>query len=478
MSHSLVNGGNNHCHTTDAGKNEESNAGNPYSNWKYFYLAATFFVVLGAILLHIRNLDKNEEWAGKKLKPKISVKEAKPIVLLKHEGYQQPDRIFKHVRHVFEVYGYEVTYNTSVEWDILWTLNSPFETDLALTNLKPHQRVNKVPGNDYVVLKNEFVSSGGKNIPPAFRLPQDSDEFLKYAEENPSSQFLEKSHIERNSKHIFLKPVKDINLNADDKFVQLFVPNPLLIDGKKFEFGVYVVVTSIHPLRLYRMQEDVLVRRITHSTYQRGQSADPEQIWRQVDESIVSVYLAQEKSIISKLYKFENTRNFFELLRFDFLIDEDFKVHAIEADPSPSLFGRFKQDEIKFEQILNSLFSLVGLSSHLHPPLETSKKARRMMAHERNIMVFPEVCLNCTDCSKFECKLCATCLSGDVSLDLQMAYREHLSRFRARRVFPPIMTQEEAKRGIPAEFNCLLSGKNILIYQWFRGKCLLDKSWC
>ncbi|XP_065345880.1 probable tubulin polyglutamylase ttll-15 [Cloeon dipterum] len=386
-------------------------------------------------------------------------------------------------------------------------------------NLKPHQRVNKVPGNDYVVLKDKFVSSGGKNIPPAFRLPKDSDKFLKYAEENPSSQFLEKSHVERNSKHIYLKPVKDINLNAYDKFVQLFVSNPLLIDGKKFEFGVYVVVTSIHPLRLYRMQEDVLVRFTTQPYYPFDMSkrskyitqnihpcsssesmnkyikhsnsiqesfeailqtlgGNPEQLWRQVDESIVSVYLAQEKSIISKLYKFENTRNFFELLRFDFLIDEDFKVHAIEADPSPSLFGRFKQDEIKFEQILNSLFSLVGLSSYLHPPLKTSKKARRMMAHERNIMVFPEVCLNCTDCSTFECKLCETCLSGEMSLDLQMAYREYLSRFRARRVFPPIMTQEEAKRGIPAELNCLLSEKNKLIYQWFRGKCLLDESWC
>ena len=37
----------------------------------------------------------------------------------------------------------------------------------------------------------------------------------------------------------------------EKKFIQQLVADPLLIDGHKFEIGVYVVITSIDPMRLY-----------------------------------------------------------------------------------------------------------------------------------------------------------------------------------------------------------------------------------
>ena len=37
----------------------------------------------------------------------------------------------------------------------------------------------------------------------------------------------------------------------EKKFIQELVADPLLIDGHKFEIGVYVVITSIDPMRLY-----------------------------------------------------------------------------------------------------------------------------------------------------------------------------------------------------------------------------------
>ena len=45
----------------------------------------------------------------------------------------------------------------------------------------------------------------------------------------------------------------------DPIIVQSYIPNPLLIHGYKFDFRLYVLVTSINPLRVY-LYKDGMVR--------------------------------------------------------------------------------------------------------------------------------------------------------------------------------------------------------------------------
>ena len=45
--------------------------------------------------------------------------------------------------------------------------------------------------------------------------------------------------------------------------IQEYISNPLLIDNLKFDVRVYVLMTSIEPLKLY-VYEDGLVRDIVH----------------------------------------------------------------------------------------------------------------------------------------------------------------------------------------------------------------------
>ncbi|CAB3364005.1 Hypothetical predicted protein [Cloeon dipterum] len=432
-----------------------------------------------------------------------------------------PRMDLKHLKHVYTVFnrmGYHITEDNTSNWDVLWAHDYPFQAlQSSLRNLKPNQRVNKLPGTGYVTTKVSLATSGGLGIPPAFRLPDDKEKLLEYAHKNPKALFVEKNNDHRS---VFFKPIAKINLDSKDNFVQEFIANPLLISGHKFDIGVYTVVTSIDPLRIYKFDGDVLFRyceepyepfnasnvpqyvigedylpawkvpalqKYAEMSYGFKESFDahlksigknPDSIWDQVDKAIASVYLSREKDFAALLSRYKNKRNFFEMVRFDFIVDENFKVHLLEANMSPNLSSmHYPPNALLYEQVLYSLLSLVGISSYLHPPFQPNAEVSNMVVANRNIMTTPEVCVNCDDCSKPECQLCAPCLKEDFVADIKKAYKEHMNRFRCRRIFPPRMTQAEAKLGIPQEY-AELSTKNILQYRWFQAKCLMDDIWC
>ena len=43
--------------------------------------------------------------------------------------------------------------------------------------------------------------------------------------------------------------------NREDVIVSTYIDKPLLINGKKFDMRMYVLVTSFHPLRIYLYNE-------------------------------------------------------------------------------------------------------------------------------------------------------------------------------------------------------------------------------
>lgn len=161
--------------------------------------------------------------------------------------------------------------------------------------------------------------------------------------------------------------------------MQSFVSNPMLIDGRAFELGVYVLVTSLNPLRIYRWKSDVLLRfcsepylpfdakkvdkyvvsdnhtslyeiadfqEMTQKFNFSGHDVfnshlakldhDVEGFWTQIDDAIVSVTLGKLNLILRHEDNFVKKHNifaqsFFELLRFDFLVDEEANVHLMEV---------------------------------------------------------------------------------------------------------------------------------------------------
>lgn len=63
---------------------------------------------------------------------------------------------------------------------------------------------------------------------------------------------------------------------------------------------------------------------------------------------------------------FKSKRNFFEMMRFDLMIDDELNVYVLEANMSPSLStNHFKQNTILYEQVAFNVLNLVGIGSTL-----------------------------------------------------------------------------------------------------------------
>jgi hypothetical protein len=115
-----------------------------------------------------------------------------------------------------------------------------------------------------------LATSSITGIPPAFSLPLQKEQFIQHARENPSKMWIQKSNKHRGIK---IKTMQELDLTADQTFIQEYISKPFLVDGRfvyhsfyqhifcrKFDIGIYTVITSITPLRVYVFDGEALLR--------------------------------------------------------------------------------------------------------------------------------------------------------------------------------------------------------------------------
>ncbi|CAH1113677.1 unnamed protein product [Psylliodes chrysocephalus] len=437
----------------------------------------------------------------------------------------------KEVFTVLKRLGYENGTITS-DWDLLWAFNWPFEAfKEELMNLKPYQKVNHFPGTGVINTKVLLATSGLEYIPPAFRLPEDKAKLLEYSKKNPQSSFVLKDNYHRKIK---VAKIDEIDFNQSQNFVQEFIDKPLLIDGYKFDIGLYTIITSVDPLRIYVYNGDIMLRfcpekylpfdsenldkyvigddyfpvwkvpgldyyyntlgfskKETLNAYLQRHEIDTSSIWRQAEDAIAKYVLAKEADIIQALKRYPSKRNFFEMVRFDFIIDEQIKVHMLESNMSPNLSAeKHAANKLLYHQVLYNLFGLVGVADSLNRAslAPRSNSETEMIVAEKNLVTFPNICNSpkCkSSCAFIDCQLCKNCLTDEIREFLQEAAREHNHRGDCKRIYPPPMVQissdmiHQTQKEALQETNIgKLSPHNQLQYRWFQGKCNMDKSWC
>jgi len=446
------------------------------------------------------------------------------IVYAKHpdSGY------LKHVFNVLERDGYaRGDFNTSTDWDVMWAHDYPFKKIRdRMLRLKPGQRVNKFPGSGYITNKVNLATSGLKNVPQAFQLPKEKNMFLEYAKKHPNKMFVQKSN---NHRGIQIEKISNLKLDAEGSFVQEFIDNPLLVDGYKFDIGLYTTLTSIDPLRVYVHESDVLLRfcptkyhpfdasdknkyvvqddylpswqvpsftkymgdttgfsfKDTLNAYVKSLGKDSDEMWEQMYQTIVDVYRSQEEHFIRATSHYPHKEAFFEMVRFDFVIDDQLNVYLMEANMSPNLSSaHFEANALLYEQVVHSLLRLVGVvgrSVSGGAGLVLSKAEKDMQVSDKDVLVSPANCVSteCSDknsCQLEQCELCKKCLSQSDLNNLRRAWLERKNQFVTRRIFPHAVSLEKAKSGSMEQEELVDSNRKMS--KWYREKCLMDKSWC
>ncbi|GMF10731.1 unnamed protein product [Phytophthora lilii] len=195
------------------------------------------------------------------------------------------------------------------------------------------------------------------------------------------------------------------------RIVQKYVADPILLgDGERYKFDLrlYVVVTSLDPLRIYLFQEGIARfctapyslknprNRFAHLTnYAINKSNDefvenvdaqradagskwslsaliralqaqhlidePDKLMRQIRAIICKTIIAAEAHLTPLLHQFAGQSSCYELFGFDLMLDSKLRPWLIEVNVSPSLMGGSPLDRRVKGLLLSDTFHLVGL---------------------------------------------------------------------------------------------------------------------
>ena len=108
---------------------------------------------------------------------------------------------------------------------------------------------------------------------------------------------------------------------------------------------------------------------------------------------------------------------------------------------------------------------------------EDLSEVQQIVSAVKDIVVFPEFCASgCSkpqECDSVSCELCYKCASVKLIRELVKAHVEHTRRGLCQRVVPPPILSPHSPLNTTE-----LNPDNTLITEWFRGKCLLEKSFC
>lgn len=271
--------------------------------------------------------------------------------------------------------------------------------------------------------------------PEGYILPHDRHIFLRQVTTDMNSKRVTKeTNLEQSSIWIF-KPVagscgRGIKVltatqalaipKSKKGLIQRYLQNPYLINGKKFDLRIYVLVSGVDPLRVYVHNEGLT--RISTSNYSlnntrnvfahltnysinkkaknycvdsvsdadappitpmHGENDSEAYKWsltafrqwltqrvgedvvkltfQRIDDIIVKTMIAGESEITPRLYEEANYRsNCYELFGCDILLDEALMPSLLEVNISPSLMGSSPLDKRIKGILLADLFHLIG----------------------------------------------------------------------------------------------------------------------
>ena len=315
----------------------------------------------------------------------------------------------------------------SENWDSCWYTDMPDED--IFEQLDGMKSINHIPGNNGVTIKDflhntlarardRLESTKRKSrmdfFPSVYTLPGEYHDWLKHAHDDPEHRWILKP--KNSSRGRGIEVVRDLaDVPVDNKFmVQDYLDDPHLINDRKYVLRLYVLVSSVEPLRVYLYDEgfaklasdpydlDDLDNPFAHLTnpdinalnedaeapvvfvnfkeyrkWLREQGHDDALLFDKVRDLVTLTSLSVRERMRGRTNQIDApTNGCYELMGYDCFINADLKPYLLECNLSPDLkvcSGPEDGGDVEYQvknQVVLDMVSLLGLNL---PPEETSK---------------------------------------------------------------------------------------------------------
>lgn len=290
---------------------------------------------------------------------------------------------------------------------------------LCFKTLREQQKLNHFPGTFQIGRKDRLwknlhrlmLKYGKENfgfIPTSYILPQEARILRQVWEKNDEDKWIVKPPASARGTGIRVISKWGQIPKKVPLVVQRYIDNPYLINDTKFDLRLYILITSINPLRLY-LYDNGLVRfasvkyssdlttlcdRYMHLTnysinrlssqYTQNEDADAcqghkwtlkslwtymekernvdvKKLWESLEDLVVKTVISGE-SPMSQMCRsnLSNRYNAYELFGIDVLFDEHLKPWILEVNISPSLHSSSPLDLAVKGPLVKDLMNMVG----------------------------------------------------------------------------------------------------------------------
>jgi len=300
-------------------------------------------------------------------------------------------------------------------WDMLLVCEKSHPVDYS--QLPPETKISKFPTTSALSRKDKMwvnyrrmQKKHGKKffafLPETYNLPADLKLLQWKMKKNPSIWIAKPPGASCGNGIVLVKNYKDIPERKNALSVQKYITNPMLINGLKFDLRLYVVMTSVDPIKLY-IYEDGLVRFATrpyspsdenlndkfiHLTnysvnkdnedfeyneapgefvghkwslktfwkYMESQGHDWPRIWTRIKNVMVKTIMCGHADILQVFNKEANSDySCYKLFGVDIFLDDKLKPWLLELNNFPSLENP-TLDRFVNEPMIAEMFNIVG----------------------------------------------------------------------------------------------------------------------
>jgi len=300
--------------------------------------------------------------------------------------------------------------------NLIWS-NSSNKTIAA--GLSKYQRFNHIVKHGQITLKDKLYNNFlrfQKKFPDDYtymadtytseRINQFKKKYRNYEISKDNLWLIKPKGAARGIGIHFLKNVDEINKTD---IVTKYISNPLLLEKKKFDLRVYLLVTGHDPLKIYIYKEsfarmssdeydleledlDNVFKHLTNVSVnkkkktQNGSSfiwslpkvkryiseeygVDFNEVWEKIEDIAIKAVITMNKLEIDtekKMYSHLNSSNTFELYGVDILIDDNMKPWLLEINLSPGLSSKTGYQRSLKYKLMDDTFNIVGLVPYSH----------------------------------------------------------------------------------------------------------------